>query len=50
MENQDRERMKQEMLGQSKIRFFQYWKQREEISKWRIWENFQTQDRTLDAQ
>jgi hypothetical protein len=34
MENQDRERIKQEMLGKGKIRVCQYWKQREEISKW----------------
>jgi hypothetical protein len=50
LENQDKESMKQELLRQGKIRVFQYWKQREEIVKWRIWDNFQTQDRTRDAQ
>jgi hypothetical protein len=40
--------IKQEMMGQGKVRVFQYWKQRDEILKWRIWDNFQNQDNTRD--
>jgi hypothetical protein len=50
MENQDREGIKQELLGQGKIKVGQYWKQRDNISKWRTWDSIQTHERNRDSQ
>jgi hypothetical protein len=50
MENQEREGIKQELLGKGKIKVCQYWKQRDNLSKWRTWDNIQTQDRNRDSQ
>jgi len=36
MEHQEREGIKQELIGQGKIKVYQYWKQRDILSKWRI--------------
>jgi hypothetical protein len=44
LENQDREGIKQELLRQGKVKVFQYWKQRDNIPKWRTWDAIQTQD------
>jgi hypothetical protein len=45
-----REGIKQELLGQGKIKVCQYWKQRDNIPKWRTWDIIQTQDRNRDSQ
>ena len=45
MENQDREVTKQEMIQQGKTKVYQYWKQREENARWRIWEKINPQNR-----
>jgi hypothetical protein len=49
MENQDKEVIKQEMIGQGKMKVYQYWKQREENARWRIWDNIQPQNRAQEG-
>jgi len=48
LENQDREGVKQEMLRKGKIKVCQYWKQRDNIPKWRTCDIIQTQDNNQD--
>jgi hypothetical protein len=44
METQDMEELKQDMIGQGKMKVHQYWKQRDGSAIWSIWDKLNPQN------